>query len=36
MDSLEERGPDFDWVAWAHRHHSNHDHVYVIAVLECL
>jgi hypothetical protein len=34
MDHLGERAPDCDWVAWAHRDHSNHDHVHVIAVLE--
>jgi hypothetical protein len=34
MDRLEERAPECDWMAWAHRDHSNHDHVHVIAVLE--
>jgi hypothetical protein len=34
MDHLEERTGDCNWVAWAHRDHSNHDHVHVIAVLE--
>ena len=34
MDHLEERADECDWVAWAHRDHSNHDHVHVIAVLE--
>jgi hypothetical protein len=34
MDRLEERVPDCDWLAWAHRDHSNHDHVHVVAVLE--
>jgi hypothetical protein len=34
MDRLEERAPDCDSMAWAHRDHSSHDHVHVIAVLE--
>ena len=34
MAHLEERTGECDWVAWAHRDHSNHDHVHVIAVLE--
>jgi len=34
MDRVEERAPDFGWVARAHRDHSNHDLVHVVAALE--